>query len=194
MSPLDENDVKHNIEDLKPPHYKSHYSYAVKFLCGYVMETRLNNNPNVVNGEVVPLTALPILRPGIYATDINIYNPQGIQAILHKLFIPLIQRNGDITTEYREREQNKHTNFEDMILEPLHATFDDCQKFCELSGGKPGNNYPLTIGYFEIQSNVKIVVTAVYTVNDVRGITTSLDVERIEGMEIQDKIIWPEVK
>jgi hypothetical protein len=48
--------------------------------------------------------------------------------------------------------------------------------------------------YFEIQSNVKIVVTAVYTVNDVRGITTSLDVERIEGMEIQDKIIWPEVK
>jgi len=69
-----------------------------------------------------------------------------------------------------------------IVLLPASATMDDCHRLAELLFGAPTpTNFPLTIGFMEIESPVELCVTAVYTASALEGGPVSIDVEQIEG-------------
>ena len=67
------------------------WSYAAKFVCGF--------QRTAAPGQVTP--GEPILKPGNYATEINIHNPNYKQTPLRKKFVMLVNRQ----TIVREPEQ-----------------------------------------------------------------------------------------
>jgi hypothetical protein len=147
------------------------WSYGVKFLCGYVKE----GPPGVV-----PLTAAATLRPGIYATEVNILNYHGGPVTVHKYLYPLMRQTEAIGREPRFVGRRA----EDAItLPPKTATFDDCLRLHELLHEVPTDE-PLSIYFLELVSPVELTVTAVYTANDLRGVSVSLDVVQVEGKKI----------
>ena len=58
------------------------WSYSVKFVCGYQPEMKID--PGVAFSE-------PVVKPGNYATDININNPQGREQPLVKLITVMVE-------------------------------------------------------------------------------------------------------
>jgi hypothetical protein len=153
-------------------HACERWSYAVKFICGYVKE----GPPGVV-----PLTAAPTLRPGIYATEVNILNYLDVPITVHKYLYPLMEHG-----EAAGREPHSVTRrLEDVITLREHtATFDDCQRLHELMHKVPGDE-PLSIGWLELVSPVELHVAAVYTANDLRGISTDVNVVPVQGKMIK---------
>jgi hypothetical protein len=148
------------------------WSYAVKFLCGYVKETPPG---------VVPLTPVATLRPGIYATEVNILNYHGGPITIHKYLYPLMRQTEPIGREPRSVGRRA----EDAItLAAKTATFDDCFRLHELLH-EPTTDEPLSIYFLEIVSPVELTVTAVYTANDLRGISVALEVVQIEGKQLK---------
>jgi hypothetical protein len=136
------------------------YSYAVKFVCGY----------NYTN---VGFTGVPFdirageqtVKFGNYATDINIFNfnvdptlPD--YAIIQKDVIVLVDKGRPVGREPRVARSIATDN---IILKSQEATMDDCNRVAELLWGAVPLPYPLTIGFFLIQSTVELDVTAVYT-------------------------------
>jgi hypothetical protein len=150
------------------------WSYGVKFLCGYIKEAPPG---------VVPLTSLATLRPGIYATEVNILNYYQHTITVHKYLYPLMRKTEAIGREphYVKR------NVEDVINLPGRtATFDDCFRLHELLHDLPVADEPLSFGFLEIVSPVELNVTAVYTANDLRGISLALEVIQVEGKKIKE--------
>jgi hypothetical protein len=148
------------------------WSYGVKFLCGYVKETPPG---------VVPLTPAATLRPGIYSTEVNILNYRGTPVTVHKYLYPLMRQTEPVGREPRSVGRRA----EDVITLPgKSATFDDCSRVHELLH-EPTGDEPLSIYFLEIVSPVELTVTAVYTANDLRGVSVALDVVQIEGKQIQ---------
>ena len=136
------------------------WSYGVKFLCGYVKEAPPG---------VVPLTPGATLRPGIYATEVNILNYHGRPITIHKYLYPLMRQTEAIGREPRHVGRRA----EDAITLPgKSATFDDCVRLHELLHEGVGDE-PLSIYFLEIVSPVELTVTAVYTANDLRGISAA---------------------
>jgi hypothetical protein len=147
------------------------WSYAVKFLCGYVKEAPPG---------VVPLTPAATLRPGIYSTEVNILNYHGFPITVHKYLYPLMRQTEALGREPRSVGRRA----EDAItLAGQTATFDDCLHLHELLHEAPGDE-PLSIYYLEIVSPVELTVTAVYTANDLRGTSVALDVVQVEGKQL----------
>jgi hypothetical protein len=73
----------------------------------------------------------------------------------------------------------------DVITLPAKsATFDDCLRMHEILHEAAGDE-PLSIYFLEIVSPVELAVTAVYTANDLRGISVALDVMQVEPNEIK---------
>ncbi len=148
------------------------WSYGVKFLCGYVKETPPG---------VVPLTAGATLRPGIYATEVNILNYHTGAITIHKYLYSLMRQTEPVGREPRSVGRRG----EDAItLPPKSATFDDCFRIHEILHDSPGDE-PLSIYFLEIVSPVELTVTAVYTANDLRGVSVDLEVVQVQGMQIQ---------
>ncbi|HEV7409489.1 MAG TPA: hypothetical protein VGO01_13470 [Bradyrhizobium sp.] len=147
------------------------WSYGVKFLCGYVKE----GPPGVV-----PLTAAATLRPGIYATEVNILNHQGGPVTVHKYLYPLMRQTEPVGREPRFVGRRAA---DAITLPPKTATFDDCFRLHELLHEVPTDE-PLSIYFLELVSPVELTVTAVYTANDLRGVSVSLDVVQVEGKKI----------
>jgi hypothetical protein len=137
------------------------YHYTVKFICG-------------VND--VPDDGCAPVRPGRYATEINIYNGHCSEANIKKFVVPVVLRG-----EPFGREPNLgEVRAEDGIkLPPRTATMDDCCRLAELLGEPVSLSGPLTIGFLEIVSDVPLVVTAVYTAGNKDQTTLSIDVEQI---------------
>jgi hypothetical protein len=147
------------------------WSYGVKFLCGYVKEAPPG---------VVPLTAAATLRPGIYATEVNILNYHNGPVTVHKYLYPLMRQTEALGREPRSVGRRA----EDAItLPPKTATFDDCLRLHELLHEAVADE-PLSIYFLEIVSPVELTITAVYTANDLRGVSVSLDVVQVEGKKI----------
>jgi hypothetical protein len=147
------------------------WSYGVKFLCGYVKETPPG---------VVPLTPVATLRPGSYATEVNILNYHKVPVTVHKYLYTLMHQTEAIGREPRYVGRRG----EDAVTLPeKSATFDDCFHLHEMLHEAPGDE-PLSIYYLEIVSPVELTVTAVYTANDLRGISVSLEVLQIEGKQL----------
>jgi hypothetical protein len=140
------------------------YTYAVKFVCGVQTDCGCACGP---------------VRPGIYATEINILNPKCNEAKIVKRFVPLVFA-GAVTGREPAVATAKAT--ETMFLPSGGATMDDCCRIAQvLYGAVPGTAMPLTIGYLEIISDQELHVTAFYTASDSEGRGLSVDVVTVPG-------------
>ncbi len=154
------------------------WSYAAKFVCGF--------QRTATPGQLTP--GEPILKPGNYATEINIHNPNYKPTPLRKKFVMLV--NGQ--TVIREPEQVGPQNVITMTLGPDFVTMDDCNnlwKYMFPANPTPPSPMPVFIGYLVILSPVELDVDAVYTANAPGDLTTaptgiSIDVERVTGKRV----------
>ena len=154
------------------PACESLYSYSVKFVCGVQEECACSCTP---------------VRPGAYATEINIYNYHPTEVSIRKHVVPVVFAGSVLGREPRfapEKAQDK------IVLPPRTATMDDCCRIESLLvGGPPSSGkLPLTIGFLEIVSNQDVVVTAVYTASDLKGGSLSIDVEEVRARRAQGSI------
>lgn len=140
------------------------FSYAVKFVCGTQADCNCACTP---------------VRPGSYATEINIYNHGDEPAEIVKYVIPVVFGGAAAGREPR----TVTARAEDRItLPPQAATMDDCCRLSELLLGAPAEGpAPLSIGFLEIVSPVELTVTAVYTASGPGGGPVSIDVQQIEA-------------
>jgi hypothetical protein len=138
------------------------FSYAVKFVCGVQPECGCDCAP---------------VRPGQYATEINIYNQTEKNVTIRKRVIPVVLAGAPAGREPRVALSRA----EDKIALPAHAaTMDDCCRIAELLLGAPAPGpVALTVGFLEIISPVEINVTAVYTAGGTAGQAVSIAVEQI---------------
>ncbi len=141
------------------------YTYAVKFVCG--------TQPDQCGGcQSGPL------RPGTYATEINILNPKCKEATIVKRVVPLVFA-GAVTG--REPAVAEARATDRIVLAPGAATMDDCCRIAELLYGGVGPAMPLTVGFLEIISDQELDVTAVYTSSDPDGKGLCFELETIPG-------------
>jgi len=140
------------------------YTYAVKFVCG--------TQPDECGCQCGPV------RPGTYATEINILNPKCKEATIVKRVVPLVFA-GAVTGREPAVAQAKATDR--IVLPAGAATMDDCCRIAELLYGGAGSAMPLTVGFLEIVSDQELHVTAVYTASDPEGKGLSFEVETIPG-------------
>jgi hypothetical protein len=140
------------------------FVYSVKFVCGVQQEC---------DCECAPV------RPGVYATEINIHNDNDGDVRLEKYVLPVVFAGA---AAGREPKFVGRKAADRLVLPPHTATMDDCCRIGELLLGAPSSlPMPLTIGFLEIISNREISVTAVYTVSNPKSGCVSIDVEQITG-------------
>jgi hypothetical protein len=143
------------------------FVYAVQFVCGTAPECGCECSP---------------VRPGRYASEINIHNYSGASVKLRKRVIPVVFA-GAVTG--REPAAAGPKAFDEITLPPHSATMDDCCRLTELLLGAPvGASF--NIGILEITASADVAVTAVYTSSGVDGGGVSLDVQQIEGRTQQN--------
>lgn len=140
---------------------KCRYHYVAKFVCG-VNERR--------ERDCAPV------RPGRYATEINVYNGHCSNAEIEKHVVPVVLRGEPIGREPRFGEEMGRDKIE---LPRRTATMDDCCRIAELLKQPVTLDGPLTIGFLEIISDVPLTVTAVYTVSGFESDSVDIDVEQI---------------
>jgi len=156
-----------------------YWSYAAKFVCGY-------QSPTLATGKPVP--GEPVVKPGNYATDINIQNPNFKVVPLTKRIIVLV--DGDVV---RREPISVGSSASDAIeLQGDFATLDDCNKLW-LKTHPQTTVLPtpmsLFIGYLVILSPLDLNVNAVFTANasGVAGsvpTSASIDVLTITGKRV----------
>jgi hypothetical protein len=143
------------------------FSYSVKFVCGVQ--------------EDCPC-ACAAVRPGAYATEINIYNYHSSEAHIRKHVVPVVFAGAAIG---REPDFAKIKGDDKIVLPGRTATMDDCCRIQNLLlGGQASGTLPLTIGFLEIISDRELVVSAVYTASDLKGGSISIDVEEVRGRRV----------
>jgi hypothetical protein len=135
------------------------YVFSAKFVCGK-------------QGSDDPRQAA--VRPGIYATEINIHNYNPTDVSMRKHVIPLLV-NGDAIG--REPRFAGVRGEDSIVLPPDTATMDDCARLTELLHLPPDAH---VIGFLELISTRDLNVEAVYTVEG-RAANTDVDVEHIAG-------------
>jgi hypothetical protein len=152
------------------------WSYAAKFVCGL--------QAPLAQGAV----GEPVVKPGNYATDINIHNPAYRLTLLRKKFLVLVENGEAIAAEPQSTTEPRRIIT--MTLSADMATMDDCNTLWKYiyPTGLPGGR-PLTVGYLVILSPVDLDVDVVYTAaapGDVAAVQQSLsiDVERVTGKRI----------
>jgi hypothetical protein len=144
------------------------FVYSVKVVCGKQTET----NCCCVAGT----------RPGVYATEVNIQNPNFKPAIVGKAFLPLINSGAVVA-----REPNialvDTTKTEGVTLPPLGATMDDCCNVAKFAW-PPSGDSGLTIAILTIVCQLELSVSAVYTATPLSGDGISMDVEYIPSQRM----------
>ena len=140
------------------------FTYSVKFVCGVQQDCECACSP---------------VRPGVYATEINIHNYKCRDAEIEKWFIPVVLAGAVVG---REPRVAKRKVVDRLKLPADSVTMDDCCRINELLlGAPPTSPTPLTIGVLEIVSNVELNVTAVYTASDLKSNSLSIDVKTINS-------------
>ena len=138
-----------------PAEAQAFFVYGVKIVCGKQTGT--------------DCCCVAGVRPGVYATEVNIQNLNIQPASLAKLVLPLINSGAVIAREPNFADLRGRT-IESVKLPPLGATMDDCCHIAELLlGGAPSGNTGLTIALLTIVSLVELSVSAVYTANSLTG-------------------------
>ena len=153
------------------------WSYAAKFVCGL-------QRPAAA-GQVPP--GEPILKPGNYASEINIHNPAYKDAPLRKKFLVLVRGQEAV----REPQTTKPLTVTKMTLGPDYAMMDDCNNLWAIiyPGVPLPSPMPVFIGYLVILSPLELDVDVVYTSNAPGDLATpptgvSIDVERVTGKRV----------
>lgn len=144
-----------------PPGFER-YVYGIKFLCGVQEDCGCRCAP---------------VRPGVYATEINIHNHLDQDVKIEKHVIPIVFAGAPAGREplYVQRRAS-----DKIALQPHTATMDDCCRLMELLlGASSDSAVPITIGFLEIISRYPLSITAVYTVSDSKSSAVSMDVEQI---------------
>lgn len=168
-----------------------YWSYATKFVCGF------QDQP------AAGLVGEPPVKPGNYATEINIHNPNyktlatGGLPIYKKLVVLVgTAPTGDPNQPeapfaWREPETARPGKFEKVTLGPDYATMDDCDAIWRMANatGIPLVPGRLTIGYLVTISALELDIDAVYTAEVPGHLGTtptgiSIDVERTTGKRI----------
>ena len=150
--------------DVPVPEGFERFVYSVKFLCGEQGDDECCCAP---------------VRPGRYATEINIHNYLDTEVKIEKHVIPLVFAGAAAGREPRYVTRKASDR---IVLPPHAATMDDCCRLNELLlGAVPKSIGPLTIGFLEIISNKPLSITAVHTVSDGKSGSVSMDVEQIQG-------------
>lgn len=138
------------------------FVFSAKFICG---------EQRACGCECTPV------RPGRYATEINIHNYGMREVAIQKRLIPVVLAGAPVGREPKvvaPRAEDK------VILPPQTATMEDCCRITELLfGGEAASPMPVTIGFLEITSNGPIAVTAVHTATGLDSAGVSIEVEQI---------------
>ena len=122
------------------------YIYSVKFVCGSQPSKDCHCST---------------VRPGHYATEINIHNPYHATHTITKRFIPLVLGGAPVG---REPKVAAPVRTEHRLVLPSHgASMDDCCTINEALYGAAGASDALTVGIMEIIAPADLAVTAVYT-------------------------------
>lgn len=139
------------------------FVYSVKFVCGV--------QPNCG-------CTCASVRPGVYATEINIHNYGVREVQISKRVIPVVLASAPVG----RAPKTAGTRATDSItLKAQSATMDDCCRLAELLfGAQAPSPMPLSIGFLEITASAEVAVTAVYTASGGDG-GVSLAVEQIAG-------------
>ncbi len=125
------------------------FIYSVTFVCGEHEDDCCGCAP---------------VRPGHYATEVNLHNASDRPAPILKRVIPLVLAGA---ARGREPKVATITTTEAITLPPHTATMVDCCRLQEMLLGAPVNgNVPLSAGVLEIISSVELAITAVYTKSD----------------------------
>ncbi len=141
------------------------FGYSVKFICGIQDECACECSP---------------VRPGRYATEINLHNYSTRDVRLSMRFIPLVLAGaaaGRAPTSSSARAEDT------MLLPRQSATLIDCCRITQLLLNGESNALPLTLGFLEITATGDIAVTAVYTTSGRTG-NVGLDVRQIAGRHL----------
>lgn len=150
--------------DVPIPEGFERFVYSVKFLCGEQTDNEC---------------CCASVRPGTYATEINIHNYLDTEVKIVKHVIPLVFAGAAAGREPRFATRKASDR---IVLPPHAATMDDCCRLNELLlGAVPKSIVPLTIGFLEIISDKPLSITAVHTVSDRKSGSVSMDVEQIQG-------------
>jgi len=135
------------------------FSYAAKFVCGYQAPLATSNLE-------------PPVKPGNYATEINIHNPNyvgsaaGVNGLqVWKKLVFLVGTRGNVPFAFREPQIAKPSKFVTFLMPPDTATMDDCQAIWRMSDlvGSPVTPGAFTIGYLVVISARELDIDAVYT-------------------------------
>ncbi|HEX7185993.1 MAG TPA: hypothetical protein VF756_29480 [Thermoanaerobaculia bacterium] len=139
------------------------YSYSVKFVCGVQEDCKCEEGP---------------VRPGVYATEINIYNDGDDEAAIEKWVVPIVFAGA---AAGREPGIARPRARDTIVLPPKSATMDDCHRLGELLfGAHPASPMALTLGFLEIVSREPLNVVAVYTVTGLQNGPVSIEVETVQ--------------
>jgi hypothetical protein len=144
------------------------FAYSAKIVCG----KQTGTNCCCVAG----------VRPGVYATEVNIQNLNLATAPVLKFVLPLINSGAVVAREPNIADATTllGRQVEVIKLPPLGATMDDCCRIAEmLLGAPPAGDTGLTIAILTIVSQFELSVSAVYTANPLSGDGISIDVEYI---------------
>jgi hypothetical protein len=161
-----------------------YWSFAAKFVCGV-------QNPLVLGpGGGVP--GEPVFKPGNYATDISIHNPNYKGIVIKKKLLLLVSTNatgGEVII--REPLNTQPAANATVDLGPDAATMDDCNALYAMANNQqpPTTQFKVMSGYLVILSPLDLDVDVVYTAavpQDVTAFPTSLsqDVLRVTGKRI----------
>ena len=159
-----------------------YWSYAVKFVCGVE-----RSNAGQVGETVV--------KPGNYATDVNIHNPyyDNFEPHLYKKVVTLVDEGLQPPLVVREPQIAAPSPFVEIFLGPDFGTMDDCNAIYAMThAAPPPGPMPLFIGYLVILSPAKynMDVTAVYTAGQpdnaagLPPVGVSIDVETLTPKRI----------
>lgn len=153
------------------------WSFAAKYVCGVQLPLAATQAP----GE-------PVVKPGNYATDINIHNYNYRPTPLRKKFLALVEGDQVI----REPQQTEPRRVLTMTLGSDMATMDDCNAlWLALHPGTvvPPTPMPLLIGYLVVLSPLDLDIDVVYTAETPGDLTKpgtgiSEDVVRVTGKRV----------
>jgi hypothetical protein len=133
------------------------------------------------------ITGETTLKPGNYATVINIHNPIYKQVPLRKKFIVEMVGSQPFAMEPQQTEPR---NVVTMTLGADMVTMDDCNNLWKYSlQTPPPGQMPVFIGYLVVLSPVDLDVDVAYTANAPGDLHTaptgvSIDVERVAGKRV----------
>ena len=142
------------------------FAYSAKIVCGKQSDTNCCCAAGV--------------RPGVYATEVNIQNLNLVTAPVLKVVLPLINSGAVVAREpdVADAAALPARQVDLVKLPPLAATMDDCCRIAEmLLGASPSGDAALTVAILTIVSPVELAVSVVYTATPLSGDGISIDVE-----------------